>query len=449
MASSSKIRLRAATSTHSSPLNVQHGRAGVEDEPPHHPRRDEKDKKKFIICISLLCGIFVVARYYYVDIHAVIAPAASSSSVIIASSTSTSISYAGSSSSSTPNTTHDGDDDFQLAYSQSYGFFDATSSKSWSLLRSIYLEHANHRNPNRPLLYSIHDPYSTHPWDRSAEAWYQNNYEPNFNCLYQKRIGGSNANGDGPKWVCDPHRIKQRAMERKDNKDSKNNNRGCVVYSIGSNGDFNFELGLQKEVGAGVCEYHIFDMGDYESLMPKELQRAYYHQWGLKKQDYPDEEEGGGGGGLLLAVDTITKMKMPALGQKYYGLLDTVKLLGHTDLDVIDIFKIDCEDCEWETYMDWIHPSMPLLHQIQVEVHGVQENATLDFFDHLEAAGYLRYHKEPNIQYGPSCIEYGMIKVTTEFMNGKEFTFNTMNYTMMNGHLVPASSIGEEEVKSI
>jgi hypothetical protein len=31
-----------------------------------------------------------------------------------------------------------------------------------------------------------------------------------------------------------------------------------------------------------------------------------------------------------------------------------------------------------------------------------------------------------------------MIKVDTEFMNGKEFTFNTMNYTMMNGHLVPS-----------
>jgi hypothetical protein len=339
----------------------------------------------------------------------------SSSSAIIASSASAS-----------------SDDDFQ-ASSQSYGYFDTISTKSWKLLRSIYLEHKNHRNPNRPLLYSKHDPYSNHPWDRSAEAWYQNNYEPNFNCLYQKRIGGTNTNGDGPKWVCDPYRISQRAIERKA-KDPTN--RGCVVYSIGSNGDFNFELGLQKEVGVGVCEYHIFDMGNYESSMPKELQRAYYHQWGLKKQDYPDEDEEKGG------RDTITKM--PTLGQQYYGLLDTIQLLGHTDLDIIDIFKIDCEDCEWETYMDWIHPSIPLLHQIQVEVHGLQANATLDFFDHLEAAGYLRFHKEPNIQYSPSCIEYSMIKVDTEFMNGKEFTFNTMNYTMMNGHLVPSHDRKEE-----
>jgi hypothetical protein len=431
------VRLRA-TSTASRPLNghplnVQHGRA--DEEEPDHRRREEQDtkKKKFVIlCIFLLCGILVgVVRFSNFDIQAMVAPPfamSSSSSAIIASSASSASSISSPGSTHTT-TTHD-DDDFQLAYSQSYGFFDTISTKSWQLLRSIYLEHMNHRNINRPLLYSKHDPYSTHPWDRSAEAWYQNNYEPNFNCLYQKRIGGTNTNGDGPKWVCNPYRISQRANERKATDPT---HRGCVVYSIGSNGDFNFELGLQKEVGVGVCEYHIFDMGNYESSMPRELQRAYYHQWGLKKQDYypnKDDEEKGGEGD--------TRTKMPTLGQQYYGLLDTIKLLGHTDLDIIDIFKIDCEDCEWETYMDWIHPSIPLLHQIQVEVHGVQANATLNFFDHLEAAGYLRFHKEPNIQYGPSCIEYSMIKVDTEFMNGKEFTFNTMNYTMMNGHLVPS-----------
>ena len=42
--------------------------------------------------------------------------------------------------------------------------------------------------------------------------------------------------------VCDPHRIRKLALERKI-KDP--NSPGCIVYSIGSNGNFMFELALQ------------------------------------------------------------------------------------------------------------------------------------------------------------------------------------------------------------
>ncbi len=166
--------------------------------------------------------------------------------------------------------------DSDLAASESHGFFYDVSADSWNLLRDIYLKHDNHRDPSRPLLYSEHDPKSDAPWDKSAAAWYQNNYEPNFSCMFEKRIGGMRMNGDGPKWVrthrhyyvylivgsaqlahysffgrfclktsfkvCDPHRIRKLALERKARDP---NNRGCVVYSIGSNGDFNFELGMQ------------------------------------------------------------------------------------------------------------------------------------------------------------------------------------------------------------
>jgi hypothetical protein len=61
--------------------------------------------------------------------------------------------------------------------------------------------------------------------------------------------------------------------------------------------------------------------------------------------------------------------------------------------------------------MDWIAEGVPMMHQIQVEVHKVPGEVALNFFDKLEAAGYLRYHKEANIQFGSSCIEYGMVKV--------------------------------------
>jgi hypothetical protein len=173
-------------------------------------------------------------------------------------------------------TTTPAQDDFELATGQSNGFFYDVPARSWNLLRDIYLKHENHRNPSRPLLYSKHDPYSLSPWDRGAAAWYQNNFEPNFSCQFEKRIGGMNMNGDGPKWVrgdafhqrstftsflsfvffltslkvCDPHRIRKLALERKARDPD---NRGCVVYSIGSNGDFNFELGMQVRKRSPQC----------------------------------------------------------------------------------------------------------------------------------------------------------------------------------------------------
>ena len=91
------------------------------------------------------------------------------------------------------------------------------------------------------------------------------------------------------------------------------------------------------------------------------------------------------------------------------------------------------EKCEWQTYQDWVAPGIPRLQQLQIEVHGVPGNTALSFFDMLETAGYLRFHKEPNIQFNPGCIEYGMVKVDTDFMNGKNFTHNKVKYKMVDG----------------
>jgi len=154
---------------------------------------------------------------------------------------------------------------------------------------------------------------------------------------------------------------------------------------------------MQRLVGEGTCEIHIFDMGDYEKKMPTEL-KAHYHQWGLKKQK-----------------DTGKGTNKKVAGKEYFGLKDTIKKLGHDKLETIDIFKIDCEGCEWETFGDWMDPDIPNLQQILVEVHGAPKKHALKFFDGLKDAGYATFHKEPNIQFDSGCIEYAFLKLDKEF----------------------------------
>mmetsp|Transcript_24778 Transcript_24778/g.44877 ORF Transcript_24778/g.44877 Transcript_24778/m.44877 type:complete len:360 (-) Transcript_24778:71-1150(-) len=286
-----------------------------------------------------------------------------------------------------------------LAMKQSFGFFDDISDKQWKLLQKIVAEHVNHKYPEQPLTHNPHFDKRNLKYFNSYPAWWQTNYEPNFSCQFERRIGGATGNGDGPKWICDPHRIAQIAAARK-TKDPAHP--GCVIYSIGSNGDFSFEWGMQQAVGAGVCEFHIFDMGDYAEKMPKDLERAHFHQWGLMKQSSDAGDDG--------SVQP---------GAQYYGLRDTIKLLGHENLDTIDIFKIDCEKCEWKTFQDWVGPGIPSLQQIQVEVHGAPPEA-ITFFDSFEEEGYVRFHKEPNIQFNDgSCVEFALLKLDKEFFELK------------------------------
>lgn len=72
--------------------------------------------------------------------------------------------------------------------------------------------------------------------------WFQSHYEPDFSCQFRKRVGG-NGLGDGPKWVCDPHRLIAQSKTRKKANPSKP---GCLIYSVGSCGDFSFETALSK-----------------------------------------------------------------------------------------------------------------------------------------------------------------------------------------------------------
>ena len=96
---------------------------------------------------------------------------------------------------------NDTSDTTKLANEQSYGFFHDIPTEEWELHQLVASKYEKFRNPDDPLEFVPGRAKNTR-WSafNSAEAFYGSNYEPNFSCAFERRIGG-NGNGDGPKWV--------------------------------------------------------------------------------------------------------------------------------------------------------------------------------------------------------------------------------------------------------
>ena len=147
-----------------------------------------------------------------------------------------------------------------------------------------------------------------------AHVWYQENFEPTFTCQHELRVGGM---GDGGKWVCDPHRI------------SKND---CLIYSVGSNNDFRFEEEVLKLISDS-CEIHTFDPS---VKIPRPPKSVHFHPWGISSK-----------------TETLQNQTKPNRnGWNMKSVNDVIEFLGHQNR-TIDIFKTDCERCEWGTYQPW------------------------------------------------------------------------------------------------
>mmetsp|Transcript_50135 Transcript_50135/g.74852 ORF Transcript_50135/g.74852 Transcript_50135/m.74852 type:complete len:330 (-) Transcript_50135:520-1509(-) len=253
---------------------------------------------------------------------------------------------------------------YKLAYEESLGFFDDIDEREWGMLKQKVHRVSPNTNGN---------PYrgrSTPPY------WFQNHYEPDFACRHEGRIGRL---GDGGKWVCDPHRLMGPEND-------------CLVYSVGSNGDASFEAAVKTDIGQH-CEIHVFDMRNYTDRV--EPTGSIFHQWGLGSENSQGRFE-------------------------YKTLKDTVKELGHEGR-TIDIFKIDCEKCEWTTYQSWLEANVTL-RQVLVEVHETKDEKiplpeAPDFFRSMYLRGYVIFHKEPNIQFWrfARCLEYAFILLDKKF----------------------------------
>jgi len=199
--------------------------------------------------------------------------------------------------------------------------------------------------------------------------------------------------GDGPKWTCDPWRLRQWP--------------DCLIYSIGSNGEYGWENGMLRE--APNCEIHVFDPTDYADKAPKNA-NVHFHQWGLGSS-YDSEYQ----------VKNSAKQLLENVPLKTFQ--ETLAILGHENRR-IDIFKIDCEGCEWASYKDWVKHD---IHQVLVEAHGIPDPKKANEWHHkpmgpsgmfvaLRDEGFALYSKEYNPlgQY-ICCVELSYIKLRPSF----------------------------------
>ena len=140
-----------------------------------------------------------------------------------------------------------------------------------------------------------------------------------FTCPHEFRFGKL---GDGGKWVCDPHRI---LADNKEEEDAKSES-SCLVYSIGSNGNFQFEEETFKHVSPS-CEIHTFDlvMDNRGKNFADEAKKTgvSFHHWGLGKKTKN-----------MLRMKTFKEMMIE---------------LKH-EQRTVDLMKIDCERCEYDQF---------------------------------------------------------------------------------------------------
>eukprot|EP00934_Nitzschia_sp_Nitz4_P000525 Nitzschia sp. Nitz4//scaffold395_size11642//624//1502//NITZ4_009030-RA/size11642-processed-gene-0.10-mRNA-1//1//CDS//3329550249//525//frame0 len=255
-----------------------------------------------------------------------------------------------------------------LAFTQSFGFFDDIPNDTWKRLQ------AYHRNyfPNHEA------DVKKHTGDKlRSNKWYNDNFHAEFHCPNQQRIP-LHLKGDGAKWVCDPHRLQSKP--------------DCLVYSVGSNGETSFEKGIRDVIGDH-CEIHTFDLVTYNKRRGNFAANlegiSSFHAWGLG-----------------------TEAQSQRKPDTFKTLAQTMAALGHINR-TIDVFKIDCENCEWVTVQDWLEQD---IRQILVETHDAPWPGVAEFFFSLHDAN------------SGHCMEYGFLKLSLSFFQNNFYKNLTYDF---------------------
>jgi hypothetical protein len=197
----------------------------------------------------------------------------------------------------------------------------------------------------------------------SGREYFQSHWEPSWNCEFEERFGNF---GDGGKWVCDAHTLKQKKED-------------CHIVSIGSNNDFSFENELHNHLPQ--CKISVFD---HTVSNPSPPPFVNFFSFGLGSENNDNS---------IITLDSAFQKA------------------GVSSSSGVDILKIDCEGCEYDVYSQFVS-SKYLISQILIEIHFRNSASVHKMFQTLTNNNYVVFHKEPNIMYsGGDCVEYGFLKL--------------------------------------
>jgi len=185
---------------------------------------------------------------------------------------------------------------------------------------------------------------------------------------------------------------------------AKNYGEPCVVYSIGGNNQWEFELDVLSKTP---CEVHTFDCtGPITRFHKPESDRLHFHHVCLGTQHKPGPDKWG----------------------EFWTLEKIQETLRHPR---IDLFKMDIEGYEWPLFESWPllsekrAPTTVLPMQILVEVHYKTQmtelavNAKKDFkfsndMIHLQdrflKMGYAVVVRDDN-RFCPHCTELTLVRI--------------------------------------
>jgi len=338
---------------------------------------------------------------------------------------------------------------YSKAHDESFGLFEHISNDHWQTLKDNYHLSSPHKFGSVGTF--IDDP----------NVWFQYNWNKNFVCPQEERVGisptkGGGELGDGPKWVCNSRDIVRVVNERMmssysfdwakekfgqvrsnhnalENRNKKMKHRrvnnGCLIYSIGVNAQhLGFEMGIQQiltqeaedtiegyQQGTPFCEIHVFDPDGYhEKLVIGD--GIHYHNWGIKssiEDSSLDDNQG---------------------DVQFKTFQQTVRELNHEGY-VVDIMKVDCKMCEWSIYQDWFEydgdedeqvssdesspfTGLAMIQQLLVEVHGTPEQSVNAFFERLTEENYVIFHKDANTeQFSGTSQDYAFLKLAPTFFD--------------------------------
>ena len=260
--------------------------------------------------------------------------------------------------------------DYSFATRESLGFFSDISNDAWKILKGRFQRSQPNTVAKARGYKKIYKEHANHP-----NYFWQENYDPEFTCPFEEKFGGL---GDGGKWVCDHHRI------------SKTD---CLVYSIGSHGDFTFETDVFNKISKS-CEIHTFDRDDH-----------------FNNKNFPELAKKAGVEFHHTMLGEPTKKYLNA--KRFKKIIPDLKHEGRT----IDLLKIDCEGCEWDQYLQWIEDFKETgvtVRQILIEVHDSPLPMVADFFTKMLEYGFVIFHKEANF-LNANCVEFGFVLLDKEF----------------------------------